>query len=65
MALLGRMEDPECARGGRFLVREAALAALLRMGSGGDSVKLVMHRLKDESWKEKKDTFQVFVRGCV
>jgi len=61
LALLGRMEDPEAARGGRFLVREAALNTLLRLGRGGENVRVVMQRLNDEPWAERKAALQALM----
>eukprot|EP00283_Hemiselmis_rufescens_P008142 CAMPEP_0173424006 /NCGR_PEP_ID=MMETSP1357-20121228/4061_1 /TAXON_ID=77926 /ORGANISM="Hemiselmis rufescens, Strain PCC563" /LENGTH=1151 /DNA_ID=CAMNT_0014387173 /DNA_START=165 /DNA_END=3620 /DNA_ORIENTATION=- len=61
LALLGRMEDPEAARGGRFLVREAALGTILRLGTGGENVRVVMQRLKHEPWAERKAALQALM----
>lgn len=61
LALLGRCEDPEAARGGRYLVREAALDCLLRMTRLGDNVHETMRRLQHQPWAEKKAAIQALM----
>mmetsp|Transcript_13676 Transcript_13676/g.32500 ORF Transcript_13676/g.32500 Transcript_13676/m.32500 type:complete len:660 (-) Transcript_13676:129-2108(-) len=61
LALLGRVGDPEASRGLTFPVREAALQATLRFARVENSIHMVMHRIRNESWEERAAALQVLL----
>ena len=64
LGVVARITDPEAARGGTFWVRAAAREAALRLSGSEHGLKLVMDRLKDESWDTQQQSLQCMLLGA-
>ena len=64
LGVVARITDPEAARGGTFWVRAAAREAALRLTGSEHGLKLVMDRLKDESWETQQQSLQCMLLGA-